>query len=292
MREFQGKTAVVTGGASGIGKGLADRFANERMNVVLADIEESALDKAVKEMRELQHSVIGIVTNTMRKESIEELLQKTVAEFGNVHILCNNAGIASMTPGLKGVWEVPEADWKWTMGVNFDGVLYGIQTFVPHMLAHGETSHIVNTASLAAVTPGGGPYGVSKHAVLALTEGLAGDLKANNANIGVSVLCPGFVNTSIHDAERNRPDDLLSTGTGEAGDQLAMMKGLLARGLQPSEVADIVLQSIIDESLYILPHSAWDDRVRARVEGILARGGLPDFDFDEILRRQQNGEKF
>ncbi|MCZ6504238.1 MAG: SDR family NAD(P)-dependent oxidoreductase [Gammaproteobacteria bacterium] len=292
MKEFKGKTAVVTGGASGIGRGLADKFASERMNVVLADIEESALELAVKEMQEHQHSVIGVVTDTMRKESIEVLLAKTIAEFGNVHILCNNAGIASMTPGLKGVWEIPDADWKWTMGVNFDGVLFGIQTFVPHMLKHGEPSHIVNTASLAGLTPGGGPYGVSKHGVLALTEGLARDLKANNANIGASVLCPGFVNTNILNAERNRPDALQTGKTGPADAQLEVMKGLLTAGKQPSEIADIVFQSIQEDSLYILPHPAWDDWVRSRVETILARGNLPEFDFEDIVRRQKEGEEF
>ena len=292
MQEFQGKTAVITGGASGIGRGLAEKFASEQMNVVLADIEENALKKAVKEMEARQYPVIGVVTDTMRKDSISELLAKTIERFGNVHILCNNAGIASMTPGLKGVWEIPDADWKWTMGVNFYGVLYGIQTFVPHMLQHGEHSHIVNTASLAGLTPGGGPYGVSKHGVLALTEGLAQDLKANNAKIGVSVLCPGFVNTNIFDAERNRPEALQTDKTGTADGRLEMLKGMLSAGKQPAEIADIVFQSILENHLYILPHSAWDDRILARVEAILARDGLPEFDFMEIVKRQQQGEQF
>jgi NAD(P)-dependent dehydrogenase (short-subunit alcohol dehydrogenase family) len=269
MKDFQGRTAVVTGGASGIGRGLADRFAKERMNVVLADIEEEALDRAVKEMRDLQQSVIGVVTNTMRKDSITHLLEETVSQFGNVHILCNNAGVAAMTPDLKGVWEVPDKDWEWTMGVNFYGVLYGLQVFVPHMLAHGESAHIVNTASLAGLLPGGGPYGVSKHGVLALTEGLAADLRGRNANIGASVLCPGFVNTNIFDAERNRPSDL-SVGRGKvAGGE--MMRNLLKAGKAPHEVADLVFDSIAEDRLYILPHPAWDDMVRGRVDAVLAR---------------------
>jgi NAD(P)-dependent dehydrogenase (short-subunit alcohol dehydrogenase family) len=291
MKEFQGRTAVVTGGASGIGRGLADKFASERMNVVLADIEESALELAVTEMQDLQHSVIGVVTDTMRKQSIEELLEKTIAEFGNVHILCNNAGIASTTPGLKGVWEIPDADWQWTMGVNFNGVLFGIQTFVPHMLAHGEASHIVNTASLAGLLPGGGPYGVSKHGVLALTESLAGDLKLNNANIGVSVLCPGFVNTRIFDAERNRPGNLQTDKAGTDEARLELMKGLLSAGKQPPEIADIVFKSIQEDKLYILPHPAWDDVVRSRVDTILARSNLPEFNFEDLIRRQREGEE-
>jgi NAD(P)-dependent dehydrogenase (short-subunit alcohol dehydrogenase family) len=292
MKDFEGKTAVVTGGASGIGRALADRFAAARMNVVLADIEEEALQSAVSEMASLQHSVSGVVTNTMRKESIEELLAKATEQFGNVHILCNNAGIAAMRGGLKGVWEIPDKDWEWTMGVNFYGVLYGIQVFVPHMLAHGESSHIVNTASLAGMMPGGGPYGVSKHGVLALTEGLASDLAANNANIGASVLCPGFVDTNIFDAERNRPDGMEVSAADVASPVGEMMRGMLKAGKQPSEVADIVFESIEQDRLYVLPHPAWDERVQARVSAILAREGLPQFDMTEMVRRQQQGEKF
>lgn len=292
MKDFQGKTAVITGGASGIGRALADRFAAARMNVVLADIEEDALDAAVAEMASLQHSVTGVVTNTMRKESIEELLAKTVEQYGNVHILCNNAGIAALTTGLKGVWEIPDKDWEWTMGVNFYGVLYGIQAFVPHMLAHGEPSHIVNTASLAGVMPGGGPYGVSKHGVLALTEGLASDLAANNANIGASVLCPGFVDTNILDAERNRPDGMEVSASDTASPVGEMMRGLLKAGKQPAEIADIVFESIEQDRLYVLPHPAWDERVLARVTAILAREGLPQFDMTDVVKRQQQGEKF
>ncbi len=292
MKDFAGKTAVVTGGASGIGRGLADRFAEARMNVVLADIEEEALEKAVKEMEELQHSVMGVVTNTMRKESIQELLDKTVAEFGNVHILCNNAGIAAGTPGVKGVWEIPDADWEWTMGVNFYGVLYGIQVFVPHMLAHGEPSHIVNTASLAGLTPGGGPYGVTKHGVLVLTEGLQRDFQMNNANISASVLCPGFVNTNITNAERNRPDGMETEPLGEVSpEQRAYFEQMIAQGMQPSAIADIVFKAIEEENLYILPHPAWDDNIRARVDAVLARGGLPEWGPERIMEKIKNGEQ-
>jgi NAD(P)-dependent dehydrogenase (short-subunit alcohol dehydrogenase family) len=293
MKDFQGKTAVITGGASGIGRGLADRFAEARMNVVLADIEEQALGRAVKEMQDLQHSVIGVVTDTMRKESITELREKTISQFGNVHILCNNAGIAAMSASPKGVWEVPDRDWEWTMGVNFYGVLYGLQVFVPHMLEHGEASHIVNTASLAGLTSGGGPYGVSKHGVLALTEGLASDLRANKANIGASVLCPGFVDTNIFDAERNRPNELTSDGTPTApGESRERIRNMLKAGKQPREIADIVFQSIEEDRLYVLPHPAWDDYVRARVDAVLARGSLPSVDLAAMMQRRDDGEKY
>ena len=208
MKQFEGKTAVVTGAASGIGRALAERFAQARMQVVLADIEKDALDRAVQELEQRQYRVIGVVANTMVRESVEALAKRAIEEFGKVHVVCNNAGIAAMASGMKPIWEVSDRDWQWVMGVNFYGVLYGIQAFVPHMLAHGEEGHIVNTASLAGLMPGGGTYGVSKHGVLSLTETLHQNLTMQGAKIGASVLCPGFVNTNIFDAERNRPKDL------------------------------------------------------------------------------------
>ena len=147
MRDFEGKTAVVTGGASGIGFALAERFAAARMQVVLADIEESALEHAVKKLQERQARVIGIPVNTMLRESVQDLFEQAVAEFGNIHVLCNNAGVAAPGDGGRAVWESAAEDWDWVMGVNFWGVLYGLQIFVPHMCEHGESGHIVNTAA-------------------------------------------------------------------------------------------------------------------------------------------------
>ena len=286
MEVFEGKTAVITGGASGIGRALADRFGEARMNVVLADIEEAALERAVAEMEQRQVRVLGVVTDTMRRASIEALADEVEAEFGDVHILCNNAGVASMASAP--VWELPDADWDWVMGVNFSGVLDGIRTFVPRMLAHGEPAHIVSTASLAGLIPGGGPYGVSKHGVLSLSEGLKSDLAAIGSNIGVSVLCPGFVNTNIVDAERNRPDGRSGSTDDPRLDGLADM---LRGGKDPSEVAEIVFDSIRRDAFYILPHPAWDDIVRGRVEAVLARGGVYQVDFTAMTPRD-DGERF
>ena len=188
MQDFAGKTAVVTGGASGIGFALAERFAQARMNVVLADIEQEALERAVKTLAERRNRVIGVVTDTMRRDTVQALAERALAEFGKVHILCNNAGVVSRNEAARGVWEIPDADWQWVMGVNFWGVLYGLQAFVPAMLAHGESGHIVNTASLAGWLPGGGPYGVTKHGVLSLTETLYSDLRARESKISASVV--------------------------------------------------------------------------------------------------------
>jgi len=292
MKQFEGKTAVVTGAASGIGRALATRFAQARMQVVLADIEKDALDRAVRELEERQHRVIGVVANTMVRESVEALAKRAIDEFGKVHIVCNNAGIAAMAGGMKPIWEVSDRDWQWVMGVNFYGVLYGIQAFVPHMLAHGEEGHIVNTASLAGVMPGGGTYGVSKHGVLALTETLHQNLTMAGAKIGASVLCPGFVNTNIFDAERNRPKELATKAAGDLGMMTEIGRNMLAAGKQPAEVADIVFKSIEEKRFYILPHPAWDPIVRARVDAILARGAPMTMDMEDMMRRRAAGEQF
>ncbi len=293
MDEFEGRTAVVTGAASGIGLALAERFGAARMNVVLADIEEDALERAVASLEERQVPVIGVHTNTMLRESIEHLADRAQDAFGKVHVLCNNAGVAAGGGGLP-VWETPARDWDWVLGVNFYGVLYGIQAFVPRMLAHGEPGHVVNTASLAGLLPGGGSYGVSKHGVLALTEGLQSDLAARNLNVNASVLCPGFVRTAIADAERNRPAELSAAAEAAEPEMQGLLRaaveGMLARGKDPAEIADTVFDAIRENRFYILPHPAWDDIVRNRVEQVLARGPVASADFEDLLRRQEAGE--
>ncbi len=292
MKQFEGKTAVVTGAASGIGRALAERFAQARMQVVLADIEKDALDRAVQELEQRQHRVIGVVANTMIRESVEALAKRAVDEFGKVHIVCNNAGIAAMAGGIKPIWEVSDRDWQWVMGVNFYGVLYGIQAFVPGMLAHGEEGHIVNTASLAGVMPGGGTYGVSKHGVLSLTETLHQNFTMMGAKIGASVLCPGFVNTNIFDAERNRPKDLATAPAAAVPGMAEVARNMLAAGKQPADVAEIVFKSIQENRFYILPHPAWDPIVRARVDAILARGAPMSIDMEDMMKRRAAGEQF
>lgn len=295
MQNFEGKTAVVTGGASGIGRALAERFAAARMNVVLADIEREALDRAVKEMEERQYRAIGVQVNTMVRESVQALATRAVGEFGKVHILCNNAGVAGRPDTSKAVWELPDADWSWVMGVNFWGVLYGLQAFVPDMLAHGEEGHIVNTASLAGWMPGntlgGGAYSVSKHAVLSLSETLYRNLKERGAQVSASVLCPGSVNTQIFNSERSRPQEL-KTGTVEDPEKMAMARAAFAMSMHPLEVADIVFDSIQGDRFYILPHPAWDETIRSRVEAAILRGAPMTVDWADIMKRSAAGEQF
>ena len=294
MRNFEGKTAVITGAASGIGKALAEKFAQEKMQVVLADIEEEALEKTVDNLRQYQHRVIGVKTDVLIEESIDELFAKATEEYGNVHILCNNAGIGANS-GNKAIWEIDKHDWDWVMGVNYQGVLKGIQTFLPHMLEHGEEGHVVTTVSMAGLLPGAGTYGVSKHAVMALTEGLSRDLVTRNAKINASVLCPGFVDTNIDKSERNRPGHLgeAQEVTNDMGAEI--MSSMLRQGKKPEEIAGIVFEAIKENIFYILSHPAWDDTLRSHYENILSRKEIQRNSEEEIAKffsPREDGEKY
>jgi len=269
MKEFKGKTAVVTGAASGIGYALAERFAQEKMNIVLADIEQDALDTAVVKISNLGVEAVGIAVDVMDKNSVQSLAEQSIDAFGKIHILCNNAGVAP--PAIDGaIWDHEQSDWDWVMGVNFFGVLYGIQAFLPHMVEHKEEGHVLNTISMAGILGLEGSYGVSKFAALSLSEGLFQSLKKISSKIGTSALCPGFVDTNIIDAQRNRPEHLSSKKKSNfLLKQLA--KSVLKRGKKPDEIAASVIEAIQANSFYILPHPVYDERVKERYERILAR---------------------
>ena len=292
MREFSGKTAVVTGGASGMGYAFAERFAAEGMNVVLADIETDALKAAVTRLEQQERNVIGVEVNTMRRETLENLRDQAIERFGKVHVLCNNAGVTSRQDGGVGplpVWEIPDSTWDWVMGVNFWGVLYGLQVFVPAMLEHGEEGHIVNTSSVMGLVPSGSAYGVAKHGVLTLTEGLWHHLRTAESNISASVLCPGFVNTQITEAERNRPSEFGEKIEGTP-EERALFQVLLGEGMEASDVAELVWQAMVNDQLYILPHAGWRDMVRGRVEAILQGKEPIELDFQDMMKRRAQGE--
>ena len=272
MKAFQGKVAVVTGAASGIGRGLAERCAQEGMQVVLADIEEKALMQASQALKAAGAQVLAVQTDVSKVSDVEALAQKTMETYGAVHLLFNNAGVGAGTS----IWESSLADWEWTMGVNLWGVIHGIRTFVPLMLEQQTEGHIVNTASIAGLTagPGLGIYKVTKHGVVTLSETLYHELALRGANIKVSVLCPGFVRTQIMDSARNRPVQLQNEPTEErmspeSEAMLQFMRQAVEAGMPPNQVADIVFQAIRDENFYILTHPEWKEAIRVRMEDIL-----------------------
>lgn len=276
MKEFKDKVAVVTGAASGIGRGLAERFTAEGMKVVLADVEEDALRRAEAEMREKGADVLGVPTDVSKPDEIEKLAQLTLDAFGAVHILCNNAGVVSSFSVLDSTLK----DWEWVMGVNLWGVVHGVRIFLPIMMKQDTEAHIVNTASVAGVLGGGGIYGVTKQGVVALTESLYGDLALAESKVKVSVLCPGWVDTRIIDANRNRPEDLQNAVEPPIDPQRAataeLIRNLLKAGQSPAEIAGKVLEAIREERLYILTHPEMNGIISTRFDDILAqRNPLP-----------------
>jgi NAD(P)-dependent dehydrogenase (short-subunit alcohol dehydrogenase family) len=272
MNAFAGKVAVVTGAASGIGLALATRFAQAGMKIVLADIEAAPLESARAAIEAQGGHAIALRTDVMREQDVERLADAAFDAWGEVHVLCNNAGVSGRVVGAEGVWNLPLEDWDWVLGVNLRGVLHGIRHFVPRMLAQGEAGHVVNTASAAGLVTGatGAPYTVSKHGVVALSEVLYKDLKARNAKLSVSVLCPGWVDTSIIESERNRPDELKPEGTVGAplSPQMQMwretVRGLLKNGFRPEAIAELVFDAVKSDTFYIVP-------VQPEIEDALAR---------------------
>jgi NAD(P)-dependent dehydrogenase (short-subunit alcohol dehydrogenase family) len=272
VKAFSGKTAVVTGGASGIGYAIAERCAKERMNLVVADIEEAALRDAVNRLKAQGARVLGVGTDVSKAEDVEALAQKTLDAFGAVHLLFNNAGVDA--PGT--IWTRTLSDWQWTIGVNLWGVIHGVRVFVPLMLKQEAEGHVVNTASMGGLTsgPGMGIYRVTKHGVVALSETLYHELRLAGSKVNVSVLCPGFVDTRIGDAARNRPAALRNDSAGEEGsDKADEPESLLFKTVQkltpPAEVATRVFDAIVDEKFYIITHPDLKQRIKARMEDIL-----------------------
>jgi len=238
---------------------------------VVADIEQAALDRAVAEMKAKGAEVAGKRTDVSRAEDVEALAKFAADTFGAVHVACNNAGV-----GMGGsAWQMTVKDWEWMLGVNLWGVIHGIRTFVPIMIAQGDDCHVVNTASGAGLhsRPFLGMYAATKHAVVALSEAMYHELKLTGTRVGVSVLCPAVVNTRIGESERNRPQVLSNAGEAANPAQMAAMeqafRAALAAGLPPAEVAAAVLDAIREERFYILTHEETKTRMRAKLEDII-----------------------
>lgn len=272
MKTLRSRVAVVTGAASGIGLAMAERFAAEGMNVVLADVEEAALAAAERTLADRGAVTLAVRTDVARAADVEALAKATVDRFGAVHVLCNNAGVAG--DGMT-TWEQSVESWQWVLGVNLWGVVHGIRTFVPLMLAQGDEGHVVNTASMAGhlSMPFLAVYDATKHAVVTISESLHYELEMTGAPVRVSVLCPGFVRTNILDSGRNRPPELRDDAQrSEAAHAFQMtFRGFVESGKPPAEVAGCVVDAIRAERFWIFPHPEMLEAVRERNEGIVAQ---------------------
>ena len=276
MKEFKGKVAVITGAASGIGQGLAERCAKEGMKVVISDVDEKRLRRLERKLNREGAQILSVSTDVSKASDVENLAKKTLEMFGEVHLLFNNAGIA--IPNLT--WEYNLKDWEQVLGVNLWGVLHGIHTFIPIMLKQGNECHIVNTSSIEGVISngvGGATYGVCKHALVHLTERLALELEVNGPNIKVSVLCPGFVKTNIFLSALNRITEErrkeMLNPENRSEERAEQIKELMEGSpmLLPDQVAEIVFQAIKSEKLYICTHkdAFWKEMVKERFDAIL-----------------------
>ena len=269
MDDLSGKTAVITGGASGIGLAMARRFGAAGMNVVLGDVEVGPLHEAVAGLADAGVEAAGMHCDVSDVDAVRALDRFAREGFGNVHVLCNNAGVGS--GGL--IAEPDDLDmWKWVIDVNLWGVIYGCKVFLPAMIEHGEPAHIVNTASMAghASAPLMGPYNVSKYGVVALSETLSKEMQMTGTDVGVSVLCPAFVQTAIGSSRRNMPDALKADHgpRATAGTQSAI-ENMIASGIPAAEVADAVHDAIVDDTFWIITHDESKPAITARARQIV-----------------------
>ena len=279
MQELRGKVAVITGAASGMGRAFADRFAAEGMKLALADVEGDTLARAVDELRAAGADVTGLRTDVARLVDVEALRDHALDAFGGVHVVCNNAGVAG-----GAIVDAPMELWRWVVGVNLWGVIHGCHVFLPLLLDQDE-GHIVNTASLAGLagSPGLGIYSTTKFAVVGLSESLFHDLAARGSQVGVSVLCPGFVQTRIHVSHRNMPDDVRAVAAPTLPtDEVA--ETLMALGIPADDVAVQVVKAITEPRFFVLPHPR---AARGAVESHLAwiDENVPaELDVESLLR--------
>ena len=259
LPDLRGKVAVVTGGASGIGKGIATQFVAEGMRVIIADIEQDALDKTAAQI-----GAVGVPVDVSDLGSVQALARAAQELYGTVHVVCNNAGIGPMAA----IKDLTMDDWHWMLGVNLYGVIHGVHTFLPMLLANSDGGHIVNTASMAglAAPPRIGSYAVAKYGVVALSEVLATELAAEGSRVGVSVLCPGTVRTNIGTSSRNRPAGLPDRGLRDV--DIELEDNPAYRWIGPDEAGAVVVRAIKRGYLYALTHPDWYPQVQVRHEAI------------------------
>jgi len=277
LPDLNGKVAIVTGGASGIGKGIATRLVAEGARVVIADIQPDALAATAAEL-----GADGIPTDVSDPASVDALAGAVLDRYGAVHVVCNNAGIGPLAP----VADLTLDDWRWMLGVNLWGVIHGIHTFLPILKRNREGGHIVNTASMAGLAAGPrlGAYAAAKYGVVGLTEVLAAELAADNSRVGVSVLCPGTVHTNIGHSSRNRPADLPDAGFKDI--DIELEDNPRHRWIYPVEAGAVVVRAIKRGDLYALTHPDWYPMVAERHEAIAAA-----FREQEEIRQQEAGRQ-
>ena len=279
MQEFRGKTAVVTGAGSGIGRALAQAFAGEAMRVALADVDGPALSETAALVRAQFPSVDVMVDecDVSQAPQVDALADAVFDRWGQVDVLCNNAGV--FVGGI--IWDRPDEDFEFVLGVNLWGILHGIRAFVPRMIAQGTEGHVVNTSSVAGLlgAPFEAPYSISKFAAFAATESLAHDLLAVGSRIKASVLCPGIITTNIVDSDRHRPDHLVTPVTDDQRFVTDYLATAVADGMDPSQVARAVLSAIREEQFLILTHDSYPKELLARGEALSERRlpGLAEF---------------
>jgi NAD(P)-dependent dehydrogenase (short-subunit alcohol dehydrogenase family) len=271
MKDFAGKVAVITGAGSGFGLEFARIGARERMKLVLADVQEDALEAAVAEMRSRGAEAVGVRADVAKAEDVDRAAAAAKSAFGAVHLLFNNAGVAG---GGGYLWESSLKDWKWILGVNLMGVVHGIRSFVPLMLEHGGEGHVVNTASAAGLvsSPLMGAYNASKHAVVTLSETLHHELRLANARIGVSVLCPAYVPTGISRSERNRPSELAEDAPPTSSQVVARQrsdKAVASGKLGAADVARITFDAIREGRFYVITHPKLLPTVELRLRDVV-----------------------
>lgn len=283
MKEFKGKTAFITGGASGIGLAMARAFGQAGMNVVIADIEDAPAKAAVERLASEQIKAVSIHCDVGERNNLRAAALEAVSAFGKVHVVCNNAGV-----GAGGeIGKVPERDWDWIVDVNLKSVVYGVETFLPLLRSHGEGGHFVNTASMAGLISGPGmePYSATKYAVVAMSEGWA--LQLAGSNIGMSVLCPGFVRTRIHESERTKQARFAAAGEGSFDpERRQMISKAIETGLDPDVVGARVVEAVRDGDLYIFTDPRFKDVVEMRFAAI--RNGFEQASNSEALKAVKN----
>jgi len=278
MKDFSGKVAVITGAGSGFGREFTRIGAREGMKLVLADVQQDALDAVVAEARTSGATALGVLADVSNADDVEQLASSALAKFGAVHLLFNNAGVAG---GGGYVWESSLKDWQWILGVNLMGVVHGIRAFVPRMLGQDCECHVVNTASAAGLVsaPLMSAYNASKHAVVTLSETLFHDLRLAKAKVGVSVLCPAYVPTNIHRSERNRPGELTDDAPPTPSQIAARErseKAIASGRLSAAAVARMTFEAVRENRFYVITHPKILSSVELRLQDLLAQRNPSD----------------